>query len=142
MLVLSANRVPSSGFPDGIVHEWGVSAVSDKSDSCLVDHGQTADDVRSVLDAEAAVRQKVDRLRADLAESVAGEQARAHRIEQRTSERLSRLHARCDRAIEQQVAEVRAAAQLPQIQPDDADREHLKDAVAELAARMTGAANA
>ncbi|MEE4295862.1 MAG: hypothetical protein V2J20_04515 [Wenzhouxiangella sp.] len=115
--------------------------MSDKSDSGSLGHRPTADDVRSVLDAETAIKRKVDGFRADLAESVAEEQARAHRIEHRTSDRLSRLHARCDQSMEEQIARMQASAELPQIQPDESDRKSLRDAVAELAARLTGAAD-
>jgi hypothetical protein len=115
--------------------------VSDKSNSGPVDHRPSADDVRLVLEAEAAVKAKIDRVRDELAESIAAEQARAHRIDQRTSERLSRLHAHCDEMLDRQTEALRAGAELPQIQPDEADRKRLRDAVAELAARLTGAAN-
>lgn len=112
--------------------------MSDKSDSSQMDDWPAADDVRRVLDAEAAVRHKVERCREQLAEAVTGAQARAHRINQRTSERLGRLHARCDQTMKAQLAEMRASAQLPQIQPDEGDRQRLRDAVTELAARLTG----
>lgn len=115
--------------------------MSDKSDSGPSGHRPTADDVRNVLDAEAAIKRKVDGFREELAESVAKEQARARRVEQRTNERLSRLHARCEHSMEAQAARMRAGARLPRIQPDESDRKRLAEAVSELAARLTGRAN-
>ncbi|MFP4209370.1 MAG: hypothetical protein ACLFSC_12025 [Wenzhouxiangella sp.] len=102
---------------------------------------EAAGAIREVLAAEAAVRDKVEACRADLAQALADEQQRARRIEQRTDQRLARLHTHCEKRIEQKTAELRAraGADAPPEQPDDADRECLNAAVEQLAARLIGA---
>ena len=115
--------------------------MSDREDQRLADRRSDTDAIRQVLDAEAAVKRKVEACRSSIAEALAEEQARARRIDHRTSERLSRLHASCDQRMEDQAASIRASATLAPVQPDAAARQRLEIAVNALAARITGAAD-
>lgn len=96
------------------------------------------DAIRRVLRAEADVRRKIEACRAELSLSLAAEQARARRIDQRAGERLSRLHVRCEKRTEELTAELRAraSAEAPPEKPDAADRERLQIAVDSLADRL------
>ncbi|MEE4637124.1 MAG: hypothetical protein V2J42_00075 [Wenzhouxiangella sp.] len=102
---------------------------------------QAADAIRDVLTAEAEVRRKVEACREQLAQALAVEQERARAIEQRTSERLSRLHAHCEQRTEQRIAELRARAdsQAVHIELNPGDHADLQVAVDQLSARLIGA---
>ncbi|TVS14017.1 MAG: hypothetical protein EA419_00485 [Wenzhouxiangella sp.] len=101
---------------------------------------RAADAVREVLEAEAEVRRKVDSCRQAVETELAAEQERARRIHRRAGERLSRIHASCERTVSERAAELRLLAEqkAPLIEPDQADRERLAAAVTILAARLTG----
>ncbi len=102
---------------------------------------ESADAIRDVLAAEAEVRDKVEACRAELARALAAEQERARAIEQRTSDRLSRIHSHCEKRIDERTDQLRdrAGSQAPRTEPDPAERERLSAAVATLAERLTGA---
>lgn len=102
---------------------------------------ESADAIREVLGAEADIRRKVAACREDIAAALAAEQERARAIEQRTRERLSRLHAHCERQIEARTSSLRARAgsEAPPAQLDEDDRDRLRAAAERLSARLTGA---
>lgn len=102
---------------------------------------ESAGAIRDVLAAEAEVRRKVETCREEIAHALAVEQERARAIEERTSQRLSRLHAHCEQRIDERTSELhdRAGAQAPLAQLDASDRARLQSAVERLAARLSGA---
>jgi hypothetical protein len=98
------------------------------------------DAIRRVLEAEAEVRGKIEACRAELSTVLAAEQARARRVDQRASERVSRLHVWSEERSEAMAAELRdrARAEAPRAKPDAADRERLQKAVDALADHLLG----
>lgn len=102
---------------------------------------ESAGAIRDVLAAEAEVRRKVETCREDIAQALAAEQERARAIEERTSQRLSRLHAHCEHRIDERTRQLRAraGAQAPPAQLDASDQARVQSAVESLAARLSGA---
>lgn len=102
---------------------------------------EAAGAIRDVLAAEAEVRAKVEACREQLAQALAAEQEKARAIEQRTGERLSRLHTRCEKCVDERAAELRARAgsQAAHVDLDAADQNRLQAAVDQLAKRLIGA---
>jgi len=86
------------------------------------------DAIGRVLGAEADLRRKLEACRSELSVALTAEQARARRIDQRASERVSRLHVWCEKRTEKSAAELRtrASAEAPRAKPDAADRVRLK----------------
>ncbi len=101
------------------------------------------DAIGRVLGAEADVRRKLEACRSELSAALTAEQARARRIDQRASERVSRLHVRCEERTGELAAELRAraSAEAPRIKPDTADRERLQSAVDALADHLIDSAD-
>ena len=96
------------------------------------------DAIRRVLEAEAEVRGKIEACRTELSTVLTAEQARARRVDQRASERISRLHVWSEEHSETLAAELRerARAEAPRAKPDAADRKRLQKAVDALADRL------
>lgn len=101
---------------------------------------QAAGAVQEILEAEAEIRRKIEACKQAVQDELASEQERARRMDRRTSERLSRIHASCEQKAAERADQLRASAErsAPLTEPDEADRARLSAAVTILAARLTG----
>ena len=107
------------------------------------DLDESSDDaINQVLAAEQRAREAQARAREAASSRVSEARLTARRIEQRADERVSKLRAACQRWAAQRSSELNQQAQSLRNSPaQDAGREErLADAVARLAAELTGEA--
>jgi hypothetical protein len=97
--------------------------------------------MRRVLEAESAARASIMSCEQEAARAIAQARARARRIAQRADGRISAIRIHCTRRIARELAELRARTERRDdaLGPDAAGQARIAQAVAQLAARLTGA---
>lgn len=95
--------------------------------------------IDEVLVAETAAREAMEACRREAEGILEAAREDARRIARLANQRVSKLHARCDRLVTDRIDEIRRAGgeDVLRAELDAADRERLADAVARLAARLT-----
>jgi vacuolar-type H+-ATPase subunit H len=95
--------------------------------------------IDEVLVAETAAREAMEACRQEAESILEAAREDVRRIARLANQRVSKLHARCDRLMAERIEEIRRAAGQDAVaaELDTADRERLADAVTRLAARMT-----
>jgi len=102
---------------------------------------ESSDDaINQVLAAEQKAREAVAQARRSASARLADARIRSLRIEQRADERASRIRAACQHWVAQRSDELNKQAQALRDAPahDSARHERLADAVARLAAELSG----
>jgi len=102
---------------------------------------ESSDDaINQVLAAEQQAREAIARARESANARLADARIRSLRIEQRADERASKIRAACQHWVAQRSAELNKEAQALRDAPaqDTARHERLADAVARLAAELSG----